>query len=184
MKEDGRLGIFGRLQLGLGPIQHEALQWHVETILGLAKEIRRTWVPLQQVAGHPDELGALAWKQEGDGDRRNLVRLDDFAPVVVAAVTTDRVRSLGLVALRALDELNTLYRQVGTALALAGMGVPGLWKSHEQPIIRAPGRYRPLTTSTSLPAFAGGVRNASTPFLTVATVRSNWVSRFCMTSQA
>jgi hypothetical protein len=29
---------------------------------------------------------------------------------------------------------------VGAALALAGMGVPGLWKSHEQPIIRGPRR--------------------------------------------
>jgi len=27
-------------------------------------------VLLDQVAGHSDELGALAWKQEGDGDRR------------------------------------------------------------------------------------------------------------------
>ena len=81
-------------------------------------------------------MGALAWKQEGDGDRRNLVGLDDFAPVVVATVTTDRVRLLRLVALRALDELHALYRQVGAALPLAGVGVPGLWKSHGQPIIR------------------------------------------------
>jgi hypothetical protein len=28
---------------------------------------------------------------------------------------------------------------VGTAFALAGMGVPGLWKSHGQPIIRGRG---------------------------------------------
>ena len=68
----------------------------------------------------------------------NLVGLDDFAPVVVAAVTTDRVRALRLVALRTLDELDTLYRQVGAAIALAGMGVSGLGESHEQPIIRAP----------------------------------------------
>ena len=47
----------------------------------------------------------------------DLVGLDDFAPVVVAAVTTDRVRSLLLVALRALDELRTLYRQMGATLA-------------------------------------------------------------------
>src|ERR1700686_2005078 len=67
----------------------------------------------------------------------NLVGLDDFAPVVVAAVTTDRVRPLRLVALRALDEGSTLYRQVGAALALAGMGVSGLRESHEQPIIRS-----------------------------------------------
>src|ERR1700694_865717 len=53
----------------------------------------------------------------------DLVGLDDFAPVVVAAVTADRVRPLRLVALRALDELRTLYRQVGAALALAGMGI-------------------------------------------------------------
>src|SRR5438270_911301 len=66
----------------------------------------------------------------------DLVGLDDFAPVVVAAVTADRVRPLRLVALRALGELRTLYRQVGTALALAGMGISGLWESHEQPIIR------------------------------------------------
>jgi len=67
----------------------------------------------------------------------DLVRLDDFAPVVVAAVTADRVRPLRLVALRALDELDALYRQVGAALALSGVGVAGLWKSHGQPIIRS-----------------------------------------------
>jgi hypothetical protein len=38
-------------------------------VFSLAKEILRPGVPLQQVAGHPNELGALAWKQEGDGDR-------------------------------------------------------------------------------------------------------------------
>jgi hypothetical protein len=48
------------------------------------------------------------------------------------------VRALRLVALRTLDELDTLYRQVGAAIALAGMGVSRLGKSHEQPIIRAP----------------------------------------------
>jgi hypothetical protein len=41
------------------------------------------------------------------------------------------------VALRALDELDALYRQVGAALALSGVGVAGLWKSHGQPIIRS-----------------------------------------------
>jgi hypothetical protein len=46
------------------------------------------------------------------------------------------------------------------------------------------GYERLLMTSTSLTGLVGGVRNASTPFLTVATVRSSWVSRFCMTSQA
>ena len=71
----------------------------------------------------------------------DLVGLDDFAPVVVAAVTADRVRPLRLVALRALDELGALYRQVSTALALAGMGVPGLWKGHGQPIIRSRSCY-------------------------------------------
>jgi len=40
------------------------------------------------------------------------------------------------VALRALDQLDALYREMGAALALAGVGVPGLWESHEQPIIR------------------------------------------------
>ena len=64
-----------------------------------------------------------------------LVGLDDFAPVVVAAVTADRVRPPGLVALGAVDQLRALYRQVGATLALAGMSVAGLWKSHEQPII-------------------------------------------------
>ena len=92
------------------------------------------------------------------------------------------MRPLRLVALRAFDERGALYRQVGAALALPGMGISSLWKSHEQPIIRA--SYRLLMTSTSLAGFAGGVRRASTPFLTVATVRSSWVSRFCMTSQA
>jgi hypothetical protein len=58
---------------------------------------------------------------------KNLVGLDDFATVVVAAVTTDRVRSLRLMALRALDERGALYRQMGAALALAGMSVSGLW---------------------------------------------------------
>jgi hypothetical protein len=29
---------------------------------------------------------------------------------------------------------------VGAAFTLAGMGVAGLWKSHEQPIIRGPRR--------------------------------------------
>jgi hypothetical protein len=46
------------------------------------------------------------------------------------------VRPLRLVALRALDERGALYRQVGAALALAGVGVSSLWESHEQPIIR------------------------------------------------
>src|SRR2546425_8424424 len=61
---------------------------------------------------------------------RDLVGLDDFAPVVVAAVPADRVRPLGLMALRAFDELWALYRQMGATLALAGMGITGLWKSH------------------------------------------------------
>src|SRR6202035_5356981 len=65
----------------------------------------------------------------------DLVGLDDFAAVVVAAVTADRVRPLRLVALRALDQRGALYRQVGAALALAGVGVSGLGESHEQPII-------------------------------------------------
>ena len=69
MKEDGHLGIFGRLQLGLRSFQHQALEGQVKAVLSLAKEVPRTRIPLQQVAGHPDELGALAWKQEGDGDR-------------------------------------------------------------------------------------------------------------------
>jgi hypothetical protein len=47
------------------------------------------------------------------------------------------MRPLRLVALRTLDQRGALYRQVGTALALAGMGVSGLWESHEQPIIRS-----------------------------------------------
>ena len=68
---------------------------------------------------------------------RDLVRLDDFAPVVVAAVPADRVRSLGLMALRAFDELRALYRQVGATFTLAGMRISGLGKSHEQPIIRS-----------------------------------------------
>src|SRR3989454_6739541 len=152
VKEDGRLGIVSRLQLGLRSVLHQPLKRHLQAVLSLAKEVARTRVALQQVAGHPDELGALAWKQEGDGDRKNLVGLDDFAPVVVAAVTTDGVRPLGLVALRALDELHALYRQVGAAIALAGMGVPGLWESHEQPIIR--GRSS-LTAADDLD-FSGG----------------------------
>lgn len=61
-----------------------------------------------------------------------LVGLDDFAPVVVAAVPADRVRPLGLVALRALDQAWALHRQVGAALTLAGMGISGLWKGHER----------------------------------------------------
>jgi hypothetical protein len=58
---------------------------------------------------------------------KNLVGLDDFAAVVVTAVTTDRVRPLRLVALRTLDQGGALYRQMGAALALAGMSVSGLW---------------------------------------------------------
>src|ERR1700716_2239986 len=67
----------------------------------------------------------------------DLVGLDDFAPVVVAAVTADRVRPLRLGGLRALDERGAPYRQVSAALALTGVGVAGLWKSHGQPIIRS-----------------------------------------------
>ena len=106
----------------------------------------------------------------------DLVGLDDFAPVVVAAVTADRMRPLRLVALRTLDEPRESQRQVGAALTLAGMSIAGLWESHEQPIIsgdRGEARYRPLMTSTSLAGLTGGVRSASTPFLTVATVRSS-----------
>jgi len=66
----------------------------------------------------------------------DLVGLDDFAPVVVAAVTTYRVRPLRLVALRAFDKVRALQRQVGAAVTLAGMGIARLWESHEQPIIR------------------------------------------------
>jgi len=67
----------------------------------------------------------------------DLVGLDDFAAVVIAAVPADGVRPPRLVALRALDHCRAFYRQVGAAFALTGMGVTGLWKSHEQPIIRA-----------------------------------------------
>ena len=67
----------------------------------------------------------------------DLVGLDDFAPVVVAAVPTDHMRPARLVALGALHHRRALQRQVGTALTLPGMGVAGLWESHEQPIIRA-----------------------------------------------
>src|SRR3981081_2770228 len=58
---------------------------------------------------------------------RDLVGLDDSAPVVVPPVAADRVRARLLVPLRALDELRALYRQVGAALALAGMGITSLW---------------------------------------------------------
>src|SRR5437660_2461887 len=68
----------------------------------------------------------------------DLLGLDDFAPVVIAAVAADRVRPLRLVALRALDELRALDRQVGAALTLAGMGVTSLWKGHERSIIGPP----------------------------------------------
>ena len=46
------------------------------------------------------------------------------------------MRPLRLVALRALHQRCALYRQVGAALALPGMGVSGLWESHGRPIIR------------------------------------------------
>ncbi len=69
MKQDRRLGVAGRLQLGLGSVHYEPPQRHREPRLGLSDEVGRARVPLQQVAGHSNELGALAWKQEGDGDR-------------------------------------------------------------------------------------------------------------------
>ena len=78
----------------------------------------------------------------------DLVGLDDFAPVVVAAVPANRVRPPRLVALGALDNRRALHRQVGAALALTGMGVTGLWQSHEQPIIRA--TRRKLATADDL----------------------------------
>jgi hypothetical protein len=85
----------------------------------------------------------------------DLVGLDDFAPVVVAAVTTDRVRPLRLVALRALDELHALQRQVGAALTLAGMRIAGLWESHEQPIISGPRAGARLPAADDLDFFGG-----------------------------
>ena len=66
----------------------------------------------------------------------SLVGLDDFPAVVVTAIAADRVRPFRLMALRALDQLETLDRQVGTSLALAGMGITSLWKGHERSIIR------------------------------------------------
>src|SRR5947209_5504366 len=64
-----------------------------------------------------------------------LVGLDDFAPVVIAAIAADRVRPLRLVALRTLDELWSLQRQLSTSLTLAGMGISRLRQSHRQQII-------------------------------------------------
>src|SRR2546423_8915530 len=106
----------------------------------------------------------------GPGNRKatviakDLVGLDDFAPVVVAAVPADRVRPLGLVALRAFDELHPLYRQVGPTLALAGMGITGLWKSHGQPIIRSErGGHAADAASWSATGSVTGQRKACLP---------------------
>ena len=69
MEQDGRLGVLGCLQLGLRPLHHQPAERHREPVLGLSEEVGRTRIPFQQVTGHSDELGALAWEQEGDGDR-------------------------------------------------------------------------------------------------------------------
>ena len=69
MKQDGRLGVRGCLKLGLRPVHHQPAERHPEPVLGLAEKFGRTRIPFQQVTRHSDELGALAWKQEGDGDR-------------------------------------------------------------------------------------------------------------------
>ena len=68
-------------------------------------------------------------------ERLELLGLDDFAPVVVTAVTADCMRPFRLVTLRALNQLGALYGQVSATFTLAGMSVSSLGQGHGRPII-------------------------------------------------
>ena len=48
--------------------------WPWRQMFSLLEQLAGVALPVDQVAGHPDELGALTWKQEGETDRAGPTR--------------------------------------------------------------------------------------------------------------
>jgi hypothetical protein len=62
--ENGGLGIGGQLQLFGRAIETQVGEIKAEDLVRFVKALTREWLPFVEIVSHPDELGALSWKEK------------------------------------------------------------------------------------------------------------------------